>query len=819
MSIESRSKQYGQVFGHWQIKESLGRGSGGSSVVYRLEHTDGSGICCAMKAISLIEQKGKLENLSPYQREEYEHARQRCWDRAKEEVLLLNGLQGKTNIVGYRDHIYVDWSDERGFGRDMLIQMELLEDLRGDLQKRRILSAQEIRKLGMDICTALILCHGKQIIHRDIKPENIFYNEDGDYKLGDFGISKIMNATSHAVVTTAIGTPEYAAPEQSSGSYDVRVDIYSLGLVLYELSNRNRLPFVDNRYVSSEEMTVAMQKRSMGIPMPAPCDADPQLAAVICKACAYRPEDRYQTAREFLQALEQLPVVPVGVAPAAVGSYATQPALQPQQDSYATSYVKGGYDTAYAPARQQDSYATAYVQQPPGAQSAAEKPKKKKLILGILLGTACAVVLACVLFLSGKEEQPEQKPEGTSTEQPQPEESSAEQTLPPTTLDPLEEAYLAAREQADTMAAQGNYDGAIFYLQGQAALYPQDTRYGELADQYITQRTGKILDNAQAYAENHQFRQAIRLLDDTWKQYQDPRLYAMAGEYRLQFGQYVNSVIAAGKYNSAVIQNGRLSVVGKNEFGENDANFWTDITAVTVGDRYVLGLHSDGTVSLAGQYEVGKPVNAPLWSNVIAISGGDCHAVGLTESGKVVATGHNGHGQTEVSKLMSSAGGRRIVSIAAGYTHTLALLEDGIVLACGNNRSGACNVGQWTDVVAISAGTEFSAALLSDGTVRITGKHEEYFTGYGWTDICAIAAGDYFLIGLKEDGTVVASPVDKNNANHSDDGQLDVYYLRDIVQIAAGHNHVMALDKNGVLHCIGPKSKGACDMDGMQISQ
>lgn len=348
MSIESRRHQYGLVFDHWQIKESLGYGSGGKTAVYRLEHTDGSGVCSALKVISLIEDRGDINKLEAHRRTDYNQARERYWDYAKQEVLLMNGLRGKTNVVGYLDHKYVDWSDGKSFGRDMLILMELLHDLRSDIQTGQRFSENEIIKIGRDICTALVLCHGKRIIHRDIKPENIFYNEDGDFKLGDFGISKIMSATPRAAVTTDIGTPEYAAPEQTSGKYDERVDIYSLGLVLYELGNDNHLPFVCSSYASAEEMENAMRKRLHGELLPAPSQVSERLAAVILKACSYKADDRYQTAQAFLDALNNLPLQTLPTTAATCISetdqvtvesvHATQKAL-PKHSQFATTYA------------------------------------------------------------------------------------------------------------------------------------------------------------------------------------------------------------------------------------------------------------------------------------------------------------------------------------------------------------------------------------------------------------------------------------------------------------------------------------------------
>lgn len=300
MTIESRSRQYGVVFDHWQIREFLGSGSGGKSAVFRLSRVDSTWGTSALKVINLIEEKGNINTISEYRREEYEQAKAACKKSAEQEVRLMDEMRGNTNIVDYLDHKFVDWSDENGFGCDMLIRMELLEDLRGKLRDGVRYSEKEVLKIGRDICTALVLCHGKNILHRDIKPENIFINPDGNFKLGDFGVSRILSSAPTAVASTGIGTPEYAAPEQFSGCHDKRVDIYSLGLVLYELSNGNRLPFASTGYTRP----VDVERRQKGEPLPPPCNASHALAGIILKACAFRKEDRYPSANALLDALD-----------------------------------------------------------------------------------------------------------------------------------------------------------------------------------------------------------------------------------------------------------------------------------------------------------------------------------------------------------------------------------------------------------------------------------------------------------------------------------------------------------------------------------
>ena len=374
MSIESRSQQYGKVFDHWQIKEFLGSGSGGKTAVFRLARIDSSWGESALKVVSLIAESVPLADCSKFRRQEYERACAECSRTAEQEVQLMDALRGNTNIVDYLDHTFVDWSDETGFGRDLLIRMELLTTLRTEMRSEKKFTEAEIRKVGMDICRALVRCHHKNILHRDVKPGNIFRNKDGDYKLGDFGVSRVLDAC--AAATTGIGTYEYWPAEQMAGSYDKRVDIYSLGLVLYELSNQNRLPFAATTYITSKETAL----RLSGTPIPPPSDASPALAAVILKACAFKPEGRYQDAESFLQALEQ--AVPSQPSKGTLGDpYATAAALPGSGASIRPNFSAQTMQTVRPAFSAQAKDDAASVRQPSGS---GKGHKRNWLLLSIL---------------------------------------------------------------------------------------------------------------------------------------------------------------------------------------------------------------------------------------------------------------------------------------------------------------------------------------------------------------------------------------------------------------------------------------------------
>ncbi len=308
--------EYPMFLPGWETVGLLG--SGGFSKVYKIRKIDGGNreFYSALKVISV-----------PSSPEEYQQYLKEGVDQEgitsifKEQVNsivsefeLMASFRGNTNIVSYEDHSIKE--KEGGQGYTILIRMELLETLL-DYRSAHMMSEKEIVKVGLDICRALRLCAKRNIVHRDIKPQNIFVNEFGDFKLGDFGIARVMDHTTRA---TKIGTYSYIPPEVYSGhAYNTTADIYSLGLVLYWLLNERRLPFVPlppnipTPTVNAE----AMERRLSGETVPAPVNGSDRLKKIVLKACSHNPADRYQTAEEFYDALEEAKVA-LGKAPAFV---------------------------------------------------------------------------------------------------------------------------------------------------------------------------------------------------------------------------------------------------------------------------------------------------------------------------------------------------------------------------------------------------------------------------------------------------------------------------------------------------------------------
>ena len=298
-------KKYEPIFGKWHIVRELGEGSFGK--VFEIEHRDLSGTySSALKVITIPRNKTELaqvasENTGPDGVTKYFRS---IVDGITKEFNIMSQLKGESTIVSYEDHEVREHTD--GIGWDIFIRMELLTPL---LQYTAAypLSRNDIIRLGIDICSALELCRKNAIIHRDIKPENIFVSKNGRFKLGDFGIAKNIDKTTSELTKT--GTYTYMAPEVYKGeAYGASVDIYSLGIVLYNYTNNGRSPFISatQSSVLPAEKTEALLRRMKGEALPAPANADEALSRVILKACAYLPRDRYLTPTDMRRDLEAL---------------------------------------------------------------------------------------------------------------------------------------------------------------------------------------------------------------------------------------------------------------------------------------------------------------------------------------------------------------------------------------------------------------------------------------------------------------------------------------------------------------------------------
>lgn len=163
-------------------------------------------------------------------------------------------------------------------------------------------SPAEVARIGVESADALAAAHARGVIHLDIKPDNILLDANGHAAVADFGIARVVAATAPPATDTVSGTPHYMSPEQVAGDQlDGRTDVYSLGVVLYELATGNR-PVSGN----SDREVMANQVRQAPRPLSEAVPEMPRaLAQAITRALAKDPAERWRNAGEMADALRR----------------------------------------------------------------------------------------------------------------------------------------------------------------------------------------------------------------------------------------------------------------------------------------------------------------------------------------------------------------------------------------------------------------------------------------------------------------------------------------------------------------------------------
>ena len=346
-------KKYEPFFGKWTLGRQLGAGSYGRVFeILRTDPLDGTVYRGAMKAITIPSSPEELQSLM--EEDGLDHQGASTYFRQavlalNQEIALMNKVKGHSNIVSYEDHDVIEHSD--GIGWDILIRMELLTPISQHFKQFDTVPPREVVRLGIHLCRALEVCAKYNIIHRDIKPANIFLSDTGDYKLGDFGVARTASAS--AAASTFAGTVNYMAPEVfRREKYTASVDTYSLGLVMYQLLNANRMPFYPPypQPMTALEKERAHDRRLAGEPLPPPVNADPQLAAVVLKACAPAPADRFADPAQMRRALEALSETPVQPDFAEEATIRAAAPVQTPADGERTTRLFAGQTTPPQPA-------------------------------------------------------------------------------------------------------------------------------------------------------------------------------------------------------------------------------------------------------------------------------------------------------------------------------------------------------------------------------------------------------------------------------------------------------------------------------------
>lgn len=245
-------------------------------------------------------------------------------------------------------------------------------------------------KIMKQLASALAHAHHNQIVHRDIKPQNILMDEEGNVKISDFGIAMALSATSYTQTNSVLGTVHYLSPEQArGGNATKKSDIYSLGIVMYELLT-GRLPFSGESAVSIALKHLQTETPSLREIVP----SIPQsLENVVLKATAKNPQHRYQSADEMDEDLSTVLLPerldePKFMVPIDMDATRAMPAIK---DS--SSYINAEETITNTVPLQKSTKDT-----PKQAAPKKEKKKKWPWIVGILLLTVIAGLIIALAF-------------------------------------------------------------------------------------------------------------------------------------------------------------------------------------------------------------------------------------------------------------------------------------------------------------------------------------------------------------------------------------------------------------------------------------
>jgi eukaryotic-like serine/threonine-protein kinase len=262
-------------FGRFAVVSELGRGAMG--VVYRAEDTT-LGRTVAIKTIAL-----------------------RGATQAERDIHEARFLQ-EARAAGRISHPAIITIYEMGReGNVAFIAMELLEgrDLRELIAEGCLTPAQAVT-LTAAVAEGLAFAHERGIVHRDVKPGNIMMLPDGRVKIMDFGIARLREPTVKTQTGVLLGSPQYMAPEQIVGQpFDHRADIFSLGLVLYEMLTGVK-PFAGE---DIPELTFKVANLAAKPPSHLAPGLPPVLDYIVARALKKKPEERYASAEEFARDL------------------------------------------------------------------------------------------------------------------------------------------------------------------------------------------------------------------------------------------------------------------------------------------------------------------------------------------------------------------------------------------------------------------------------------------------------------------------------------------------------------------------------------
>ena len=653
------------------------------------------------------------------------------------EIRIMEALRGAPNIVQIDDFYFRNGADTSS----LYVRMERLTsfvDVMSDHQRSGIpFTIAEVLKIGKDICTALSFCEQKGIIHRDINPSNLYVDKFGDYKVGDFGASKWMETAHSTLMPKGAGTISYMAPEIFAGRpYNNTVDIYSLGLVLYQLLNNGRMPFLpaDGRY-NEQEIDAANYRRLHGEELPSLAGTNvcgdtvsARLDGVIRRACDPDSHRRYRTAIEFYDALS------VQEAGSDITEGMSKTVYTPRGGT-AEPFQGNAPVNSSGPAEPSETE-NMYARKSP-AKRHKGGPDLKKPFTFFAAFLLCAAMILIIIV------------EGSKLGHKDPIQTASTENETGTDADKDETPASEATDQSDTTEIEDKEDN--------------DTEESPVSGE----------SDQAAPAEN----------EDS---------IVIDKEEDLVLKAPVQSVSLGNQHSAAIDRNGNLWLWGFNLLGELGDGSTEDslepekimdgVQSVTLGYYFSAAIKTDGSLWLWGNNTFGQlgdgsrvtryePVK--IMDDVQTVSLGEYHSAAIKEDGSLWLWGKNekgqlGDGSTETRyepiKIMDG-----VQSVSLGDDYSAAIKEDGSLWLWGNNTSGQLGddstetryepVKIMDGAQTVSLGCWDSAAIKTDDSLWLWGD-SSYFGDHRskpekvMDDVQSVSLGVGYSAVIKADGSL-----------------------------------------------------------------